>query len=305
MAGVRILGEALGADVHVRDELDGRPGQPLVKVAGRPLKVPGGHGHDPVYSPTGLADPWGGIECVDEEQITQEVRRLCRDLRVDWIKLFVSGGISGAQETYRDTQMDLELIRAACLEADRWNVPVAAHAGNPEAVARSLAGGVASIEHGYELSDENVEHMAATGVWLVPTLSITHNTVRMRSAGWPSAMVEKARALQAMHADSFRRARAAGVRIACGSDMRPFGPASVEELLLLSELGLGFTEALAAGTLGSAHLCAADDAAGSIEVGKRADLLLLDSDPRDHIDVLRSPWHVLVSGAAPARSAPT
>lgn len=300
--GVRILGEALAADVYVRDRSRAGTGaaSQQVLVAGPALKPVGGHGAvtiDP-RMPRGstLTDQWGSLEAHDEASLVRAVDLLVTDLRVDWVKIFVSGGIAGEDEAHADTHMTEEQIRIVCEAAGGHGVPVAAHAGNPDAITRAVRGGVRSIEHGYELSAGNAAEMAQNGVWYVPTISITHNESRMRRMGWSDPTIEKARRMQGLHRRSLEHARAHGVRIASGSDMRPLAEAALEEVLMLERVGFSAAQALELATSAAAEMCGAGGHSGSLEPGKRADVVLLGRNPLEHLDTILSPTRVIHAG---------
>ncbi len=72
-----------------------------------------------------------------------------------------------------------------------------------------------------------------------------------------------------------------------GYDSGPPG-ASASELLRLAEAGLGAAGAIRAATWGSARALGLDDV-GSIEVGKRADLVVVDGDPLEDPSILLVP----------------
>ena len=159
-----------------------------------------------------------------------------------------------------------------------------------------MRGGVDSIEHGYLLSEGNAAQMARHGVWLVPTLSITHNVRRMRMMSWSTGMIEKAQKLAPTHRRSVERARDAGVRLAAGSDMRPVGPPGVEELVLLSKVCLSPWEALKVGTIESATLCGLASGYGTLDVGKWANCIVIEDNPLEGLSPLLNPYAVLDGG---------
>lgn len=301
VVGLRAVGEALGADVAVRDETiiehsAGRQG--VLLASGTALKPIGGHGWTPQDSYEGkLADPWGSRECRDAAEFESATYDLIRTQHVDWVKLFVSGGISGRDESYVDTHMSFDEIVAVCRAAHGEGVPVAAHAGNPEAVDRAVRAGVTSIEHGYCLDESNASLMAKLGTWLVPTLSITHNVPQMRAMGWSAAMIDKAQALAPAHRESMLRAYRAGVRLASGSDMRPVGPVAIDEVLMLHRHGLSAFDAMRIATIESATLCGRGELYGTIQSGKSASFIVLDENPLSSLEGIRTPCATVVNGS--------
>ena len=114
-----------------------------------------------------------------------------------------------------------------------------------------------SIEHGIYLDDEAIEMMLAEGTWLVPTLHAPRAVIAGAAAGaaLPPAVVEKAHLVQAAHDDSIRRAHAAGVKIAMGTDcgVGKHGT-NLDELGFMREVGMSSTEVLHATTQSAAQL---------------------------------------------------
>ena len=124
--------------------------------------------------------------------------------------------------------------------------------------------------------------MLARGTYLVPTLVAPQGVLDAAEAGapLPEAIVAKARAVVDVHRDAFRRAVGAGVRVAMGTDsgVTPHGR-NLRELVLMAEGGMSPAEVLVATTRTSAELLGLDRELGTIEPGKRADLVVVDGDP--------------------------
>src|SRR5262249_42238763 len=94
----------------------------------------------------------------------------------------------------------------------------------------------------------------------------------------------------------------AGVQLLAGSDMtadslsrRP-GADLHQELAMLVEAGLTPMEAIRCATLNPARFLGMEDSLGTIEPGKRADLILLDADPLDNINNTRMIDRVILGG---------
>jgi imidazolonepropionase-like amidohydrolase len=145
---------------------------------------------------------------------------------------------------------------------------------------------VDSIEHGCYLAEEPelIAMMAERGVFLVPTL-----TVYEYHRESPRAHVrERARALQAHHVESIQRALAAGVRVVAGTDAGGHGhPPNAAELPHLVAAGLTPMQAIQAATGWAAECLGLEREIGTIEKGKRADLVVVDGDPLADIRVLQ------------------
>jgi imidazolonepropionase-like amidohydrolase len=69
-----------------------------------------------------------------------------------------------------------------------------------------------------------------------------------------------------------------------------------DELAIFVDAGFSPREALAAATREPARLMGMQDSVGTIEVGKRADLLLLSINPFVDLRAIRSPVGVMVRG---------
>jgi imidazolonepropionase-like amidohydrolase len=96
----------------------------------------------------------------------------------------------------------------------------------------------------------------------------------------PDVFVEKTQLIMEVHGDSFRRAVDAGVRVAMGTDsgVTPHGR-NLRELGLMVEGGPSPVDALRAATSSAAALLRLDGEIGSLEPGKRADVVVVDGDP--------------------------
>lgn len=75
------------------------------------------------------------------------------------------------------------------------------------------------------------------------------------------------------------------------------GWAYQRELELLVEAGLSPSEAITAGTLRTAEFLGTDDRLGSVEVGKLADLVLVEGDPTQDIRAMHDIAYVMLNGS--------
>ncbi len=232
-----------------------------------------------------------------------EMRKAAREqIRggADFIKIMATGARSVEREDPEPAQMTREEIAAVIDEAHRMGFRVAAHAEGLGGATIAIEEGVDTIEHGLSLhrSPRHLDLMAQGGIVLVPTLS-TFDDLAERFAGeFAPRLVEQAK----RQADDARRtllaAQAAGVPIAMGYDSGPPG-ASATELVRLAASGLGAARAIRAATWGSAQALGMGDEIGTVEIGKRADLVVVDGDPLADPSILLDPariWSVLQGG---------
>ena len=84
------------------------------------------------------------------------------------------------------------------------------------------------------------------------------------------------------HRASFAKAVSAGVKVAMGTDsgVTPHGK-NLRELTLMVEGGMTPMQAIVATTRTAAELMGLEDELGTLEPGKRADLVVIDGDPLD------------------------
>lgn len=305
-AGVTLLRDAGGVDAALRDDLaDGRIEGPRLQVA---IAAPGPAGDQgegylswPAAGPDAQAAasgrPDGGrgvtgtpvpprrlpLRTSGPEDMRAAVRALV-SAGADWIKLLATGGVfSAGDEDFPQTIGEPE-IAAAVAEAGRWGRGVMVHAHGGPAVRAAVTAGARSIEHGVYLTEEDARLLATKGCFFVPTLTVYHQLVALADAGGlGTAAAERARAVGRRLGEAVAIARAAGVRIALGSDAgdRRHHGGNLAELCHLHRAGLTVEEALLAGTAAGADLCGAGDRAGRLAPGRDFDAVVLDEDPGD------------------------
>ncbi len=183
-----------------------------------------------------------------------------------------------------------------------------AHAQSTRGIKNAIEAGIGSIEHGIYLDDEAIEMMVKQGVYLVPTLVAPLDVVALAEANpglLPDYAIAKARAVITDHQASFRRAVAAGVKVAMGTDtgVGPHGGNARELGLMVRHSAMTPLEAITASTRSAAELLHLDDRLGTLAVGKLADLILVDGDPLSDVDILadRERLALVVKGGAAAR----
>jgi imidazolonepropionase-like amidohydrolase len=262
---MRLMGEEHFIDVELRDAIEAGtiPG-PRLLIAGRGLAANNGHGR-------ALAS-YDGVD---------EVRRGAREnLRrgANHVKIFVTGGVSSPGTMPTSSAYTREEIRAAVEEADRVGTYAAAHAHGGPGLRLAVQEGAGTIEHAALADDEDIALMIEKRVWLICTFAIfMHPNGIEQGDGRRPAIMDKMRWARRVVAETFPRHLASGVRFACGTDSvhgaMPF------ELQTLVRLGVPPRDALLAGTRWGAEACRIDKDVGTLQPGKRADLIAIDGDP--------------------------
>lgn len=282
-------------DVEVRDAIEaGLAVGPHLVLATRPITNTGGH----CWYMGGEADD------------VEAVRRVAREnLRAgaDCLKIMATGGaMTPVGPPAWTAQFSTDLLRVAADEAAMRGKTVAAHAHGAEGIARALDAEVSTIEHCSFVGPEGirgrprvdhalVDAIAAKGIIVCPTVSGA--MWRMRDLcgpewfdaclGWLSGM------------------RTAGVKLAAGTDSGFGSPTTgaenrmddyVSGLEVFAAAGWDNAAVLEAATVFAAEACGVADVTGTLEVGKRADLVVVQGDPLTDLDSLRQIERVLVAG---------
>jgi imidazolonepropionase-like amidohydrolase len=215
----------------------------------------------------------------------------------DWIKLAATGGVMSAADDPRAQAFTDEEFRAAVDEAHRHGRKVTVHAIGAGGLKAALRAGVDCIEHGLLIDDEAIAMMKERGVPLVPTIYVLDYIIEQgEKTGIPPDRIAKARALQAERDRAIRAAFAAGLTIGFGSDTIFPHETANREFARMVRLGLSPMGAIKAATVNAARVLGIEKEAGTLEVGKRADLVAVPRDPLADVTALESVSFVMMGG---------
>jgi imidazolonepropionase-like amidohydrolase len=256
---------------------DGMLPGPRIRAAGRVITMTGGHGH---FIGRQADGPVGTAQATRAEIAGG----------AHFIKVMATGGVLTKGVHPNQTALQPDELTAVAREAHNAGKRVASHAIGGQGIKNAIAAGIDSIEHGFYLDDESLEAAVNQGTFLVPTL-IAVNRIVEHPDEIPSWVVEKAQSESGHHRDSFVAAVRSGMKIAAGTDAgTPFNPHGElpTELELMVEFGLSATDALVAATRNAAENLDLLHDIGTVEVGKLADLVVLDGDPTTDISATRN-----------------
>ena len=285
--GITSIRDAGGADLGVKTAVEtGLISGPHMQISLTMISQTGGHGDG--WMPSGqyirifVAHPGVPDNIVDGvEEMRKKVRELVR-MGADVIKVATSGGVLSPRDDPRHahfTQEELNVLVETARGLGRW---VMAHAQASDGIKNAIRAGIRSIDHGIYLDDQAIGMMLERGTFLVPTLVAPTGVIKAAEAGAaiPEASIRKAREVIDTHRDSFRRAVAAGVKVAMGTDsgVTAHGD-NLEELALMEAGGMTPADVLVATTRTAAECLDVASDRGTIEEGKRADLVVVDGDP--------------------------
>ncbi|WP_323705468.1 metal-dependent hydrolase family protein [Mammaliicoccus sciuri] len=302
-AGVTTVRDALGADLGLKEAVnDGLILGPRLQISVNALTITGGHGDS--YTKSGiqlpiLQDGYPGLPsgiCDGVNEVRKKAREMLR-AGADVLKVHATGGVTSATDHPDYTQFSLEELKVIVEEAQfRNNRKVMAHAQGLQGVKQCIEAGIHSIEHGIYLDDEAVQLVKEKEMYLVPTLLAPLSVIEFaEELGMSENSIKKSKQVMQDHIDSFKKAHHAGVKIAMGTDAGVFKHGTnLRELELMVEHGMTEMEAIVSSTKTAAECLGYDEYLGTIEVGKKADFIILDQNPLEDIKVLKDPNNIKV-----------
>jgi imidazolonepropionase-like amidohydrolase len=263
-------------DVALRDAIEaGVVAGPRMACAGAYITVPTGGGEitgltPDVELPRELR--FGVVSSIPE--IRSRVREIL-NRGASLIKVIATGAVLAPGTMPGVPEFSEEEIRAAVEEAAAYGAFVVAHAHGAEGIKNAVRAGVRSIDHGSLMDDESIGMMAERGTFLVADIYNGDFIAREgRERGWPEESLRKNDETTQAQRDGFRKAVAAGVRIAYGTDagVYPHGE-NARQLPYMVRHGMTPMQAIQSATIRAAELMGWEERLGSLEPGKIADVV--------------------------------
>jgi imidazolonepropionase-like amidohydrolase len=294
-AGVTVVRDCGGRGVVVqqlRDEIAaGRSAGPRILSSGMPITSPRGHLH------------LIGVEARGTEAVREAVRGQVR-AGADLIKVVASGGNLTPGTDPRQPQFSEAELRALVDEAHRSGRPVAAHVHSTQAIRSAVAAEVDTLEHCSWLGDGGLdETLLATMAQRQTVISPgTPSTFRQRPQDLASdpARQDFWRDLQEHRFRTTRAMHAAGLPMIFGTDAGAPRTRFADYALASSIYGDGFglspMEIIRAATGRAAQALGLGDELGTLEPGKRADVVVVNGDPSVDPTALRRVKLVIQAG---------
>jgi imidazolonepropionase-like amidohydrolase len=193
----------------------------------------------------------------------------------------------------------IEEFRAAVDEAHRAGIPVAVHVYAGDALENAIEAGVDSIEHGFDLTDAQMQRMKIKGIFLVGT---DFPRAHLDIVGTSGGILPEPAVLAPKIIDRLKRANRVGVRMAFGSDTVIDMPGRTRADLMFDYLavwraaGVAPMDILRAMTTNAAELLRINKTRGSIGEGLSADIVATPANPIDDIEALRKIDFVMKDG---------
>ena len=276
---------------------------PRMVVCGRPITITGGH-------------TWYmGGEANGKVGVTNAVRQLVKE-GADFIKIIATGGSTRTSVQFRQS-FNQEEIKVIVEESHKLGKLTAAHCVGNDGILNALEAGIDTIIHcrffdtsGSPSFDQDIaKRIADTGTWVDATvaqawarqLQLESEESQGRTLTIDEKheinQIEEARAIQKDH---FQKMLNLGVKMVSGSDSAwmhyPMGGFQYE-IIGHAERGMANIDAIISGTGAAAECIGLGDTVGTLEVGKKADILIVDGDPISNIWDLLNVNTVFLDGA--------
>jgi imidazolonepropionase-like amidohydrolase len=282
------------ADVEIRNAIaDGRIDGPRYQVAGRGISW---RGNRPANAPV---NPLDSIFVSNEEEARAAVREHV-DHKVDWIKLYPTGGYSFNETGKAQYQLTypMPVLQALIDETHRLGHKAGCHVYGGEGQKNAILAGCDTIEHAFGLSQEEANLIVSKHLFYDPTV-VRYTEPNMddtdaRTTGGKFRMIPIFE-----HAVSMAIATP-GMRVMMGSGVDgstyPHGTQALD-LISLVKRGMTPAQAIQAATRTNAEALGWQDRVGALEKGKFADLIAVTGDPLANIAELQQVKFVMKGGA--------
>jgi imidazolonepropionase-like amidohydrolase len=293
---VRNVGAGGYSDIALRDAInDGDVPGPRILASGPALGITGGHCDENLLAPE---YHWSGLGVADGVDAVRHKVRENIKYGADLIKICATGGVMSKGDDPNASQYTREEMKAIVEEAHRLGRKVAAHAHGAEGVSWASDAGVDSIEHGHLMDDNSIATLKKNGTYIVPTLYLMDwNRENLSKRNAPDFVVRKMQAVSAVGQNNLKKAFAAGVKVAFGTDaaVYPHG-LNAYEFAVYVRLGMTPLQAIQTATLNASDLLGWSAKIGTLEPGKWADIIAIDGDPLKDVTALEHVKFVMKGG---------
>jgi len=304
MAGfttVRDLGGS-GVNISLRKAIaHGLVDGPLIITAGRAISSSGGH----MDGSVGFRDDAFNHKFGPDDGVADGRDELIKAVRLqvkrgsDVIKIASTGGVLDLSENGSGANFTIDEIKAVVETAKDYGLKVACHAHGAEGIRRAILGGVASIEHGTFMNEEDMELAKKYGTYYVPTIIAGKSVADSAQIKgfFPPVIARKAMEVGPQIQQTFAKAYKAGVKIAFGTDAGVYAHGkNYMEFQYMVEAGMPPMEAIKAATTSAADLLGISGKTGNISTGKMADIIAVDGDPLTDIKTMKNVSFVMKEG---------
>lgn len=255
-----------------------------------------------IITPTECGNEYFGgmyLEADSPMEFRKAVRKQYQ-LGADWIKVMATGAVMNPGGTPGEPIIMEDEMRAVCEAANYVGRPVAIHCHGVEGTKMAIRCGVRTVEHSSIMDDECIRmYLATDQTFPIPTLAPMTNFVEF-SEDKPKFYVEKATQIRKELVESMRAAYQAGVKLGWGTDAGVYvgshGDGIYEFRIRVRDLEFTPKDCLIQATKNNAEILLIDDEVGTIETGKKANLLAVRGNPDEDINALEDVQMVMKGG---------
>ena len=189
------------------------------------------------------------------------------------------------KQTYTESQLKIIVD-----EANKYNIPVMAHAHGDEGGYAAVKAGVKSIEHGTYLTERTLKLMKRMDTFLVPTFTTVVDLTQPGGDYDDPVLIIRGQHMLPSLEKTIKMAYKMGIKIATGADTG-YGPNSTTrvgmEITNFVNLGMKPIDAIQSATIIGAELLGIANKTGTISIGKEADLIVVTSNPLNDIRTIQ------------------
>jgi len=231
------------------------------------------------------------------------VRKLVKD-GVEWVKTYPTGDAAAPDTNDHHTLcMTFEEMHAVVATAHNHGLKVTGHCRATEGIKNALRAGYDAIEHGTFMDDEALELLLRRNVPCVPALYFEWASIeRGPEFRMPQKVIDGHKETLEGGAESARKILKAGGRLGMGGDYgfawNPHGDYARELTFFVKYVGFSPLEVITCATKNGAEILGRGHEIGTLEVGKLADVLVVDGDVLADISILedRSRFVAVIQG---------
>jgi enamidase len=274
----RTLGDVMPAIFKLKQELNEQNiAGPRVFIAGPIFTIKGGHPSQNKRIPNWVLER-STVQSDDPVYVKQKIVALAKQ-GIDGVKVDYQSH-TNKQGVVVMPRISNETLQAITSEARKYGLWVAVHTGTPEETEEAIAAGITTIEHGIRhgnlIETKTMQQIVGNNIVYVPTLG------REPKGHLNIAALNQSGVMFGVGTDS-------PVEMINGNSYR-------KELSRMVNAGISDVKALLAATKNGADALGKSDELGTIEVGKFADILLIDGQPWQDITKLKNIEMVILSG---------
>ncbi len=273
----RCLGDKEFLDIACRNTVEEKQLRgPRLLVAGKGIRAAQGHGF--------VGYPFDGPKEIIKG-ISENVSR-----GVNLIKFYITGTLQGKGQI--PSYLTKEEIILLVNESHKAGLKTASHCVGGEGLDWALEAGLDSLEHAYHITDAQIEKLAKSDTW--PVLTPSPLVLMKRIEHLPESLIPGHKKERDQIISRMMALISSGIPYAVGSD--GMHGELAEEINYLINMGASHIDALKAATIHGAKVAGIDDQTGSLEAGKKADIIAVPGNPIKNIKTLKNVIAIMKEG---------